>query len=63
MRQLKSFIQIIIILIIIKWKKNQMGQGASSGGEGGREGEKYFIFFSLLLSYIYENRTVGFHRG
>ena len=45
-----------------KMDKSQNGKGRMEGEARG-EGEKYFIFFSLIISQIYENRTVGFHRG
>ena len=52
-----------MIIIIIKWKKiNQKGVERASGGERWRE-KNILFFFSLFLSQIYENRTVGFHRG
>ena len=63
---------IIIIIRIIKKKekkkkdKSRLQGWTDSGNELEREREKtiFFLFiFSLFLSQIYENRTVGFRRS
>ena len=53
----------IIIIIIKMGKKNQLkGAERASGGE--RVGEReLFFFLSILISQIYENRTLDFCRG
>ena len=68
MRQYKLCIQngnnnnnniIIIIIILIKGKKIKTGEGETACREGVF---LFLLFFSLLLSQIYKNRTSGFRR-
>ena len=63
MRQYKLCIQIIIIIVIKKKDKNQNEGGRRTDNGASRESDKIFIFFSLFLSQIYENRTVDFCRS
>ena len=55
-----------IIIIIIKRKKRKKSIKVKwEETEGEKEGVGYFNFFYLfssLLSQIYENRIIGFHR-
>ena len=53
---------IIIIIILIKRKKKiKTEEGETACRERGFL--LFLLFFSLLLSQIYENRTAGFHRS
>ena len=40
-----------------------MGSAEGEGKRGERENFNFFLFLSLFLSQIYENRTVDFRRG
>ena len=65
MNHVSKIIIIIIIIIIKKIKtKVEKEEGIFSERESasGRDFIFYF-FFSSLLSQIYGNQTVGFHRG